>query len=1218
MQFVADGPDIPLEILAAQEEGRLVLFCGAGISIPAGLPSFKGLVDSIYQDFVTTRTTTEQEEWNRENYDRVLNLLEDRFGGPQLRQKVRTILATPPNPILDTHRSILELATERAGQLRLVTTNFDLLFEAARPGVRATAAPLLPVPKPHKWNHLVYLHGRLGDDDPDGQHLVLTSGDFGIAYLIECWASRFVSELFNYCTVLFVGYQLSDPVMRYLIDAIAAERRVDQRIHRAYALAGCIPGAEAATHAEWSAKGITPILYDATRDHALLHQSLKAWAGIWSGGLLSKLNIVTSLATHDPRTLPQEAVSQLCWAVGDPSGAGSREFAKLGKQARLAWLEIFEKNGLLLGSPRPDADARVALVDAGRRTRRVPPLDSVRGWLAVWLSEHLPNPDFARWVVRAGGRLHPELMDLVRRKLQDLPAISTGLRKVWLALSGSIPLCSLPDAYDRFGFYRRTGQEAWSPILRTELLHALSPCIEVRQAWTSLARALGEDDPRESDVGVASVLSFDSELEAGQALPMMLEELRRRRDWTSMLSDLAFDLTGLLHRALDLYAALDAASEDHDPSYIDHPSIEPHEQNRDFHGWTSLIELVREAFEALRQTDVDRARSLVGMWRTVSYPLFRRLLLYAVRQGGLMVPPGVLEMVSGDPRRWVWSFEVQVEFFATLPWLWDHLDQAGKQSLLALLLKGPPREMFREDLAPLEWEELRDHSIWERLARLRRGGAVLEGEAGAWLMRIEAVHPAWRHTGERRADFPTWMETRWGLATDFSAEDLLGLSDDDLLRVLKEHRTNREGLLDSWRHAAELDRRRALRLLDRLLQEGYLDLAVWSYGLAAFREVGDDAELRETIVGLLERLPPQLLDESRIVRAVADAVRQLSENVRDALRPRLLAVWDAVLPLSFAVAGTGADERVTDAINHPTGVLAEALLLVLRSHHPERNAGIEEDVRVRLERLISSSEDSARLGRVIVASRLPLLHDLSPEWTEQIVIPLFDWRDPQEATGAWQGFLWSPWIRPSLWQHLKPHFLASFDHLDALGGSKSSLAGTFASIAIEGEAAISPLEAGECLRKLDDSGREAVAIWICQRLGGAEAQSGRLWRDRIQPWLERAWPKEPGLRGPGASTRLSWAATLAGDAFAEAAYCVSGLIGPSEHAGMILREVEGKELTTVAPEACLELINALTPDEPDYGFELGAFLEHVSAVRPDLTGDPRYRRLKDIAIRIGL
>jgi hypothetical protein len=42
-------------------------------------------------------------------------------------------------------------------------------------------------------------------DDTALNRLVVTSGDFGLAYLTERWAARFVSELFhNYVSALWV------------------------------------------------------------------------------------------------------------------------------------------------------------------------------------------------------------------------------------------------------------------------------------------------------------------------------------------------------------------------------------------------------------------------------------------------------------------------------------------------------------------------------------------------------------------------------------------------------------------------------------------------------------------------------------------------------------------------------------------------------------------------------------------------------------------------------------------------------------------------------------------------------------------------------------------------------------------------------------------------------------------------------------------------------
>ena len=72
MQFVANGPDIPNSLLHAHEESRVVFFCGAGISYPAGLPGFKGLVDEIYRRVGTTRSAIEQGAYAREQFDATL------------------------------------------------------------------------------------------------------------------------------------------------------------------------------------------------------------------------------------------------------------------------------------------------------------------------------------------------------------------------------------------------------------------------------------------------------------------------------------------------------------------------------------------------------------------------------------------------------------------------------------------------------------------------------------------------------------------------------------------------------------------------------------------------------------------------------------------------------------------------------------------------------------------------------------------------------------------------------------------------------------------------------------------------------------------------------------------------------------------------------------------------------------------------------------------
>lgn len=242
MQFIANGPDIPEALLQAQEEGRVAFFCGAGISYPAGLPGFQGLVDEIYRKAGTKPTPIEKEAYDLYRYDATLDLLERRLPGQ--RMAVRTKLAEVLKPKLsrkgatDTHAALLQLAQNQKGALRLVTTNFDRVFEAAakrtKQPIQTYAAPMLPIPKNSRWNGLVYLHGALPKrpDENALNRLVVTSGDFGLAYLTERWAARFVSELFRNYVVCFVGYSINDPVLRYMMDALAADRMLGEATPR--------------------------------------------------------------------------------------------------------------------------------------------------------------------------------------------------------------------------------------------------------------------------------------------------------------------------------------------------------------------------------------------------------------------------------------------------------------------------------------------------------------------------------------------------------------------------------------------------------------------------------------------------------------------------------------------------------------------------------------------------------------------------------------------------------------------------------------------------------------------------------------------------------------------------------------------------------------------------------------------------------------------------
>ena len=470
MQLIRGGPDIPDRLLEAHEDGRVVFFCGAGISYPAGLPSFSGLIKKLFNGLNILPSDIEKAAIKRAQYDTAVGLLEGRIVGGRalVRQKLAEIL-TPDltrRHATTTHKALLTLARNRNSQYRLITTNFDRLFEEviAREGlaISTAKAPLLPVPKT-RWDGLVYLHGLLTDTLTESELncLVISSGDFGLAYLTERWAARFISEVFRNHTVCFVGYSINDPVMRYVMDALAADRLLGESPPEVFAFGSYSKRRKADTENEWKAKNVTPILYQEYQHHAYLQRTLRAWADVYRDGILGKERIVVQYAATKPlaSTQQDDISGRVLWALSDPSGLPAKRFAELDPAPPFDWLEALSDTRFAHGDlrrfgvqPNPAKDVRLAFSLIARPTpylqapfmrlvqdgKPAGQLDDVMFHLARWLLRYLDNAKLLLWVVAQGGTLHPTFERMVASEIESR-SLPRPIQTLWrLALSGRL------------------------------------------------------------------------------------------------------------------------------------------------------------------------------------------------------------------------------------------------------------------------------------------------------------------------------------------------------------------------------------------------------------------------------------------------------------------------------------------------------------------------------------------------------------------------------------------------------------------------------------------------------------------------------------------------------------------------------------------------------------------------------------------------------------
>jgi hypothetical protein len=283
MKFDEAGADIPNELIRVVNDGEVVFLCGAGVSRGVGLPSFQVLTDQVYANLGESgaNEAAERIAYDRTEYDRVLRSLEKRTLLPGVDSRVRAavseILAPPDDADLSRHLSLLRLSRDRVGRPRLLTTNFDTLFERAAHGdgtrVMSHAGKSIPRPGGPRDYGVLHLHGRLADGSLklEATDLILTSADFGDAYLRDGWASQYVEDRMRLNTLVLVGYAAEDAALRLLLETLDADRDRFRDLKDIYA----IEKRSDDSASLWKAKGIKAIEF---LNHDVLYASLSEWA----------------------------------------------------------------------------------------------------------------------------------------------------------------------------------------------------------------------------------------------------------------------------------------------------------------------------------------------------------------------------------------------------------------------------------------------------------------------------------------------------------------------------------------------------------------------------------------------------------------------------------------------------------------------------------------------------------------------------------------------------------------------------------------------------------------------------------------------------------------------------------------------------------------------------------------------------------------------------
>lgn len=1256
MRFVNGGPEIPDRLVQAHEDGRVVFFCGAGISSPAGLPGFDELSTRIYDSLGEQPDPSQQAALSQKRYDVAIDLLERKYKDRHMvRRQLRAIL-TPTNltdpAATNTHKAILTLAKANDGSLRLVTTNFDRLFLEAEPSLKPYAAPLLPIPKKTRWNGLVHLHGLLPqDDDPVALNaLVVSSGDFGLAYLTERWASRFVTELFRNYLVCFVGYSIEDPVLRYMLDALAADRVLGEAADDVFAFSPYREGHESRAKQEWESKGVIPLMYCEDANHERLHRSLMEWASVYRDGLTGKRSIIAREAILPPSHDANDGhIARVLWALSDSSGVSAKAFADLDPPPPVEWLEVlatprFKYTDLLglganpahigradaqyslLRRPAPVECARdMSLVGVPGADWLAPSLDEPIWHLGRWICRHLERKEVLEWVIKNDCSLHPTFREVVMRELRDhSPPLAEPLAVIWRLICAGIAQrgnyhSSLP-IYLWFERFKRFG---WNVSQKREFLRMLRPLVALRHPFSLKGFWLEENGAEEAEPGgeepapkqSSDWASWEIQLGMGEQPWGKLRELQQDANWNRIAVECLPDFTSCLRDVMELSMELGEASPQQDLSYIARPSIGDHPQNNTFRDWTALIQLCRDAWLVAATDAPTLARAEFERWNSIKFPLFKRLVLHVATESPLISPEEGLAVLLHNKAWWLWTPETKHEALYFLLYVASKLPAPQQEDLYNALLAGPPREMFRSDLEPAEWNETVDHLLWLRLKLLERAGQILPPSVQQRLQELSDRHPDWPPEADVRDYFPFYMELDSGGIP--RQKRILPRDPNRLIDELRTRPNDDHRYQDDWEDLCRSEPQLAMQALKGLGGEGFWNAGIWRTALQVFAN-------GEANVTTLEMLGPSLLDltpdaYAPIQHAYSGWLKALATRVSSPLESLWFQLIDKIFDNADTELGTSSQDAVGAAINNPVGYATEAIFDFWYRSQPEVNSGLPPALQLRLTRLLNPQPEGYAHARVIMARRLYSLFLADSVWTSERLLPKFDWgSDSREANRMWQGYLWTGRYGFDLLNAFKSYFLATAAHYNELGQCAQNYAAILTDAALGPETQFTKAELRDAYGALPHDGLYEAARMIVRLLSAAGDRRTEHWSNRVKPFFEGVWPKKHDSRSSNASMALAEICVRAGSSFEEAVASLRPLMLKGTNFYQPVTALAESGLSAQHPLSAVTLLNAIVDESeqwPDPA--LKTCLDQISSSNSAITSNPSFQRLHEYWFRRG-
>jgi hypothetical protein len=1257
MRFIANGPAIPDELLVARDAGDVILFCGAGVSqAEARLPNFACLASEVIRILSAAQDSRARALLERAlalepmpgvgglvATDRVFGLLEQEFEVSDIRAAVAQAIRPAPDAKLDAHRVLLDLATSR-GVTRLVTTNFDLLFEACDPALHRSGPPNLPNPhSDREFRGVVRLDGRVDAEYRSAQdeEFVVSSADFGRAYLSARWATHFIQRLLSRFQILFVGYTADDPPVQYLLEGLNLRAGTRNRL---YAFQS---GEHRFAIALWEHRGVEAIPFDSSNGFSPLWDTLRAWAER-ARDSRAWFKTVLSRATPGPKHLAPHERGQVAHILSTREGA--RRLASAPEPLGAEWLLVADPpqryakpsraapgdeelpafdpfEGLCLDSdPPPEpADAEDAF-----RDREIPEeaidilqpntLDREQGahrsraamhgsashfhaelsprlvHIGTWLRRVAHQPLALWWAAHQTG-LHPSIIEGIESALLREPQrFPDPVRSGWRMLLSAWVDRRVDPSMRKYVIEQRARQEGWTASLVREVAGIYRPRLTVRPA-----------------LGIPHPLTWADEGPPDEVVHVTVD-YPHPHESVELPDEFVAYAVECFRSNLDLAVALEREVRGTDWVYLQTsrgPDGGP-ELSDDSYGLTGPVIHFQKLLTRLSSIDLEAARGQARSWPVRDECVYARLRIWAAG-AGVLNPAEAGATFVALPDRVFWGSVHQRDLLYALRDRWVHLPPDDREALERRLLTGS--YPWDADV-PVGREEASAHNRLSRLHWLSTHGVAFTFDVDETMRALRRVALRWStRTGDEAADanapqvFP--------ISTDSRPDPILETPVPELLRRAKEvgkldftERTERE----PFRGLAVQRPVRALGALTHAARSGDAPPWAWSAFLQAETRPADRPRMVRAIVARLGSLPPAGL------RGIAYPVSAWMETMADRLYGDAMSVlpglWESMmtaLRLPKAEQRHGARRSwADDALNAPVGKLFNLLMKDPAKDGLKAGAGFPRHWTGRLDDLLALPGDMRRHALVMLGFQVTWLFTIDPLWTERQLLPHVD-DDGPDGDALWDGMLWHARLPSrSLYLALKEALLARAtktrrrDESTILAGFL--LAG-WGSEAATAEGLVTDLQLHEVLIHTDDEFRHGL-LWQLERWC-AEPDSS--WRERVVPFFNRVWPKQRALHTPAMSSHLANFALASGDLMPTVVELILPRLVPVRNTSLRFEftgEATADHPARAYPAATLDLLWAiLGEDASSWPYRIDRALD-LLAQAPETASDSRLSELR--------